>query len=151
MIEIAQFTTEQAKIYRETINQLNLNFIGQNQPLQNGFPFIIFVKVANELYQASQKFKGYILLALTNDIDALNERIIQRFKRLVGQPCNLNIINSSLVKPLQSGFGISMDYDVLATENCQDIISLRTPEMESNITCLGKEVKKGRNRWSAVG
>jgi hypothetical protein len=33
MTEIAQFSTEQAKIYWPTLNQLKLNFIGQNQPL----------------------------------------------------------------------------------------------------------------------
>jgi len=136
MIEIAQFTTEQAKIYWQALNQLNLNFICQNQPLQYGFPLIISAEIANQLYQASQEVEDYIL-ALATDTDALNERITERFKSVVGQHLNLNIINSYLVKYLQSGLGIPIGYDVLVTENCQNSLSIKATEVQSAITYLG--------------
>ncbi|MBD2510906.1 hypothetical protein H6G91_27230 [Nostoc muscorum FACHB-395] len=133
MIEIAQFTTEQAKIYWQALNQLNLNFICQNQPFQYGFPLIISAKIADQLYQASQEIEDYIL-ALATDTDALSERITQRFNSVVGQPLNLKTINSYLVKHLQSGLGIPIGYDVLVTDNFQDRISLRVTEVQSGIT-----------------
>jgi hypothetical protein len=136
MIEIAQFTTEQAKSYWQAINQLKLNLIYQNQPVLYGFPLIISAELAYQLYQASQEVEDYIL-ALATDVDALNERITQRFNSVVGQPLNLKTINSYLVKHLQSGLGIPIGYDVLVTENCQDSISLRVTEVQSNITYLG--------------
>jgi hypothetical protein len=136
MIEIAQFTTEQAKSYWQALNQLNLNFICQNQPFQYGFPLIISAELADQLYQASQEIEDYIL-ALATDADALNERITHRFNSVVGQPLNLKTINSYLVIYLQSGLGIPIGYDVLVTENCQGIISLRAIEVQSNITYLG--------------
>jgi hypothetical protein len=136
MIEIAKFTTEQAKSYWQAINQLKLDLIYQNQPFLYGFPLIISAEIADQLYQASQEVEDYIL-ALATDADALNERITQRFNSVVSHPLNLKTINSHLVKHLQSGLGIPIGYDVLVTENCQDIISLRVTEVQSNITYLG--------------
>lgn len=136
MIEIAQFTTEQAKSYWHSINQLKLNFIHQNQPCQYGFPLIISAEIADQLYQASQEVEDYIL-ALATDADALNERITQRFNSVVGQPLNLKTINSYLVKHLQSGLGIPIAYDVLVTDNFQDSLSIRATEVQSGIPYLG--------------
>src|SRR5919199_1176213 len=136
MIEIAQFTTEQAKSYWQAIIQLKLNLIYQNQPFQYGFPLIISAELAYQLYQASQEVEDYIL-ALATDADALNERITQRFNSVVEHSLNLKTINSYLVKHLQSGLGIPIGYDVLATENSQDSLSLKITEVQSNITYLG--------------
>jgi hypothetical protein len=63
MIEIAQFTPEQAKNYWQAINQLKLNLIYQNQPVQCGFPVIISAEIADQLYQASQEVEDYNNLA----------------------------------------------------------------------------------------
>ena len=136
MIEIAQFTTEQAKSYWQTINQLKLNLIYQNQPFQYGFPLIISAEIADQLYQSSQEVEDYIL-ALATDADALNERITQRFNSVVGQPLNLKTINSYLIKHIQSGLGIPIGYDVLITDNFQDSLSLRATEVQGGICYLG--------------
>ncbi len=136
MIEIAQFTTEQAKSYWQALDQLKLNFICQNQPFQYGFPLIISAELADQLYQASQEVEDYIL-ALATDLDALNERITQRFNSVVGQPLNLKTINSHLVKHLQSGLGIPIVYDVLVTNNLQDSLSLKATEVQGVICYLG--------------
>ncbi|MEG4584587.1 hypothetical protein QUA54_04950 [Microcoleus sp. MOSTC5] len=136
MIEIAQFTTEQAKSYWQALAQLKLNFICQNQPFQYGFPLIISAELADQLYQASQEVEDYIL-ALATDADALNERITQRFKSVVGQHLNLKTINSQLVKHLQSGLGIPIAYDVLVTDNCQNSLSIKATEVQGVISYLG--------------
>ncbi|MFP5272820.1 hypothetical protein [Coleofasciculus sp.] len=136
MIEIAQFTTDQAKSYWHSINQLKLNFIHQNQPHQYGFPLIISAEIADQLYQASQELEDYIL-ALATDADALNERITQRFNSVVGQPLNLKTINSYLVKHLQSGLGIPINYDVLVTDNFQSSLSLKSTEVQTSCCHLG--------------
>jgi hypothetical protein len=136
MIEIAQFTTEQAKSYWQAIDQLKLNLIYQNKPFQYGFPLIISAEIAYQLYQASQEVEDYIL-ALATDVDVLNEHITQRFNKSVGYPLNLKTINSYLVKHLQSGLGIPIVYDVLTTESCQNSISLRAIEVQNAISYTG--------------
>ena len=136
MIEIAEFTTEQAKSYWQALNELKLNIIYQNQPIQYGFPLIISAEIADQLYQASQEVEDYIL-ALATDADALNERITERFNSVVGQVLNLKTINSYLVKYLQSGLGIPIAYDVLITDNFQDSLSIRATEVQGVISYLG--------------
>ena len=136
MIEIAEFTTEQAKSYWQGLNELKLNIIYQNQPFQYGFPLIISAEVADQLYQASQEVEDYIL-ALATDADALNERITERFNSVVGQVLNQKTINYYLVKHLQSGLGIPIAYDVLITDNFQDSLSIKATDVQAVISYLG--------------